>query len=152
MRKIYTAATAPPKPPKEPKTKPPKALKPNAHSPHGEFTWEVAEAQGRGQDWCDQVLGEDAMTLVRKLRTLQRRKDELNEDSIAKKTKKYLVWVGGGLCIVCVYALCMWLCVYAVCTWLCVYALYVCFVRVWLCLYSKDPSVHVYTLVVVMHL
>lgn len=88
MRKIYMAATAPPKPPKDAK---PKGFKlKSSHTPQG-FTWEHAEAMGRGLGWCEQVLGDDAITLVRKLRTLQRKKDEMDESRIIDKTKKYLV-------------------------------------------------------------
>lgn len=89
MRKMHLAATAPPRASKEGKPKGIKLVKSGHAAAH--FTWERAELQGRGFAWCEQVLGDEAMTLVRKLRTLQRKKDEMDQSRIIDKTKKYLV-------------------------------------------------------------
>ncbi len=105
MRKIYTAATAPPKPPKEPKAKPPKTprgMLQQGNAPRVEFTWPLAESYGRGEDWCDQVLGGETLTLVRKLRTLEKKKDELEYNKWLTKMIKYLVCCLGG----CMWCMC----------------------------------------------
>lgn len=94
LRQLEKAQSRPPKPPPKPKF-------PRGAAPGGPRHRDPSAAElEAAHKVAERTLGEDTMTIVRKLRTLQRKGKGMDPTLVVNKTRKYMATIGKRIDIV----------------------------------------------------